>query len=47
MRLDIEAYEDKPTDKIEGFYDRMTDVMPSLVIARLQLPGRGRISYDA
>ncbi len=30
MRLDIGAYEDRPTDKIDGFYDRMNDVMPSL-----------------
>src|SRR5678816_420939 len=32
MRLDIEDYEDKPTDTLEGFYDRMAEVMPSLVI---------------
>ena len=31
MRLDIGAYEDKPTDKLEGFYDRMNEVIPSLV----------------
>ncbi|MBK9216512.1 MAG: cyanophycin synthetase [Chloracidobacterium sp.] len=30
MRLDIGAYEKKPTHKIKGFYDRMVDVMPSL-----------------
>lgn len=30
MRLDIGEYEDKPTDKIEGFYDRMAEVLPSL-----------------
>jgi cyanophycin synthetase len=30
MRLDIEEYESKPTDKIEGFYERMNEVMPSL-----------------
>ena len=30
MRLDIGDYEEKPTDKIEGFYERMTEVMPSL-----------------
>jgi cyanophycin synthetase len=30
MRLDIEDYEQKPTDKIEGFYERMTEVLPSL-----------------
>jgi cyanophycin synthetase len=30
MRLDIEDYEHKPTDKIEGFYERMTELMPSL-----------------
>ncbi len=30
MRLDIGAYEQKPTNKIKGFYDRMVDVMPSL-----------------
>jgi cyanophycin synthetase len=31
MRLDIEDYEEKPTNKIKGFYKRLTDVMPSLV----------------
>lgn len=31
MRLDIGAYEEKPTDKIDGFYDRMKELMPSLV----------------
>jgi cyanophycin synthetase len=31
MRLDIGAFEKKPTDKIKGFYDRMFEVMPSLV----------------
>lgn len=31
MRLDIEDYEDKPTDKIENFYERMKQVMPSLI----------------
>src|SRR6478735_1176484 len=31
VRLDIGDYEDKPTDKIDGFYGRMTDVMPSLL----------------
>ncbi|MFZ1699790.1 MAG: cyanophycin synthetase [Pyrinomonadaceae bacterium] len=31
MRLDIGAYEKKPTKKIKGFYDRMVEVMPSLV----------------
>ena len=30
MRLDIGDYEAKPTDKIEGFYERMNEVMPSL-----------------
>ena len=30
MRLDIEDYEDKPTDKLEDFYSRMVEVMPSL-----------------
>jgi cyanophycin synthetase len=30
MRLDIEKYEEKPTDKIEGFYERMRQLMPSL-----------------
>ncbi len=30
MRLDLEDYEEKPTDKIEGFYERMREVMPSL-----------------
>jgi len=31
MRLDIGDYEDKPTDKIDDFYDRMNEIMPSLV----------------
>lgn len=31
MRLDIADYEDRPTDKIEGFYGRMNDVLPSLL----------------
>jgi cyanophycin synthetase len=30
MRLDIEDYEDLPTSQIQGFYDRMVEVMPSL-----------------
>ena len=30
MRLDIGAYEDLPTDRIEGFSERMLTVMPSL-----------------
>lgn len=30
MRLDIGAFERKPTNKIKGFYERMIDVMPSL-----------------
>jgi cyanophycin synthetase len=30
MRLDIEEYEEKPTDKIEGFYERTQELMPSL-----------------
>ena len=31
MRLDIGEYEDMPTDKLDGFYERMADVMPSLI----------------
>ncbi len=31
VRLDIEDYEDKPTQKIEGFFGRMNEVMPSLL----------------
>jgi len=31
MRLDIADYEDKPTDKIDGFYDRLKEAVPSLV----------------
>ncbi|CAN5326041.1 cyanophycin synthetase [soil metagenome] len=31
MRLDIGEWEERPTDKIDGFYERMTEVMPSLV----------------
>ncbi len=30
MRLDIEDYEQKPSNKIKGFYGRMKSVMPSL-----------------
>lgn len=30
MRLDIEDYEQKPTDKIQGFYERMVEVLPSI-----------------
>lgn len=30
MRLDIGEYEQKPSNKIEGFYERMKEVMPSL-----------------
>lgn len=32
MRLDIGDYEQKPTDKIEGFYERMDEQMPSLYL---------------
>ena len=31
MRLDIEDYEQQPTNKLEGFYERMREAMPSLV----------------
>ena len=30
MALDIKAYEDLPSDKIEGFSDRLVSLMPSL-----------------
>ncbi len=30
MRLEIGEYEDKPTDNIEGFYERMNEVLPSI-----------------
>ncbi|HMQ02645.1 MAG TPA: cyanophycin synthetase [Pyrinomonadaceae bacterium] len=30
MRLDIGGYEQKPSNKMRGFYDRMTSVMPTL-----------------
>jgi len=30
MRLDIGLYEERPTDEIEGFYDRMKELLPSL-----------------
>jgi len=30
MRLDIGDYEDRPTDRIDGFYERIAEVMPSL-----------------
>lgn len=31
MRLDIGDYEDRPSDKIEGFYDRMNAILPNLL----------------
>ncbi len=31
MRLDIEDYEEKPTDKIKDFYKRLMDIVPSIV----------------
>lgn len=31
MRLDIGDYEEKPSNKIKGFYKRITEVMPSLI----------------
>lgn len=31
MRLDLEDFEQKPTDKLDGFSARLRDVMPSLV----------------
>ncbi|HKX84240.1 MAG TPA: cyanophycin synthetase, partial [Pyrinomonadaceae bacterium] len=30
VRLDIGDYEEKPSDKIEGFYDRVIELLPSL-----------------
>ena len=30
MRLDIGDYEEKPTDKLDDFYNRMVEVMPTL-----------------
>ena len=30
VRLDIEEYEDLPTDKLDGFYERVVELMPSL-----------------
>ncbi|MCB9169399.1 MAG: cyanophycin synthetase [Flavobacteriales bacterium] len=34
MRLDIGELEDRPTDKIPGFFDRMKDLLPSLYTHR-------------
>src|SRR5437870_8221382 len=31
MRLDIGDFEEKPSHKIDGFYGRMMDLMPSLI----------------
>jgi cyanophycin synthetase len=31
MRLDIEDFEDRPTNKIPGFHDRLQHIMPSLI----------------
>ncbi len=31
MRLDIGDYEEKPTDKIENFYERVSELVPTLV----------------
>lgn len=30
LRLDIADYEGKPTDKLDGFYDRMVELLPTL-----------------
>src|SRR6478752_2779249 len=30
MRLEIGAFEQRPTDKIPGFYDRLVEIVPSL-----------------
>jgi cyanophycin synthetase len=30
MRLDIGDYEQKPSDKLPGFYDRMVELLPTL-----------------
>ena len=32
MRLDIGDYEDRPTDRIEGFTERMMELMPKLIV---------------
>ncbi|MDQ3219569.1 MAG: cyanophycin synthetase [Acidobacteriota bacterium] len=32
VRLDIEDYEDKPTNTLDGFYGRMVEVLPSLQV---------------
>ena len=32
MRLDIGEYEQQPSNKIENFYERMTEIMPSLSV---------------
>lgn len=32
MRLDIGDYEDRPTDKINGFLDRLKEVLPSICV---------------
>ena len=31
MRLDLEDFEQRPTDKLEGFTERLRELMPSLV----------------
>src|SRR4029079_2723279 len=32
LRLDIGDYEDRPTDKIDGFYERMVEILPSAIL---------------
>ena len=32
LRLDIGDYEDRPTDKIDGFYERMVEFLPSAIL---------------
>jgi hypothetical protein len=47
MRLDIGDYEQRPSDKIEGFYGRMNEVMPSLLSHGCSYRRRGRLSCAA
>ena len=34
MRLDLEELEERPTDKIEGFRERIEALLPSLIVHR-------------
>ena len=41
MRLDLEELEERPTDKIEGFKERIEELLPTLVEHRCSEGCRG------